>query len=47
MPDTHTSATELTSQYVAQVTSDLERNAKEQERITADIDALQEQLRTL
>ncbi|MFG2351518.1 BlaI/MecI/CopY family transcriptional regulator [Streptomyces phaeochromogenes] len=47
MPDTHTSTTELTSQYVAQVTSDLERNAKEQERITADIDALQEQLRTL
>ncbi|WAU82657.1 hypothetical protein O1Q96_24780 [Streptomyces sp. Qhu-G9] len=47
MPDTHTSTTELTSQYVAQVTSDLERNTKEQERITADIDALQDQLRTL
>ena len=47
MPDTQTSTTGLASQYVAQVTSDLEHNAKEQERITADIDALQEQLRAL
>jgi hypothetical protein len=38
-------ATELMSQYTAQVTGDLERNAKEQERIAADIEALQEQLR--
>ncbi|WP_327434714.1 hypothetical protein [Streptomyces sp. NBC_01236] len=47
MPDTKTPTTELTSQYTAQVANDLERNAKEQERITADIDALQEQLRAL
>ncbi|MCW7941328.1 hypothetical protein AAW14_04505 [Streptomyces hygroscopicus] len=39
--------TELTSQYAAQVTSDLERNAKEQVRISADIAALQEQLSAL
>jgi hypothetical protein len=38
------SATELTSQYTAQVTADLERNAKEQQRIGAEIAALQEQL---
>ncbi|WP_405594569.1 hypothetical protein [Streptomyces sp. NBC_01092] len=44
MPETTTPATELTSQYVAQVTNDLERNAKEQERITAEIASLQEQL---
>ncbi|WP_230193485.1 hypothetical protein [Streptomyces coriariae] len=36
--------TELTSQYTAQVSADLERNAKEQERIGAEIVALQEQL---
>ncbi|MFK0025648.1 BlaI/MecI/CopY family transcriptional regulator [Streptomyces sp. NPDC090798] len=47
MPDTQTPTTELTSQYTVQVASDLERNAKEQERITAEIDALQEQLRAL
>lgn len=47
MPDTKTPTTELTSQYTAQVANDLERNAKEQERITAEIDALQEQLRAL
>ncbi|WP_328508333.1 BlaI/MecI/CopY family transcriptional regulator [Streptomyces mirabilis] len=47
MPDTQTPTTELTSQYTAQVASDLERNAKEQERIAAEIDALQEQLRAL
>ncbi|MFF4350332.1 hypothetical protein [Streptomyces sp. NPDC001530] len=39
--------TELKSQYVAQVTSDLERNIKEQERISADLEVLQEQLRAL
>jgi len=38
------SPTELTSQYTAQVTADLERNAKEQQRIDAEIAALQEQL---
>ncbi|KOG42620.1 hypothetical protein [Streptomyces resistomycificus] len=40
-------ATELTSQYTAQVTADLERNAKEQERIGGEIAALQEQLAAL
>ncbi|WP_327692718.1 hypothetical protein [Streptomyces sp. NBC_00459] len=47
MPDSKTPATELTSQYMAQVTNDLDRNAKEQDRISAEIDALQEQLRAL
>lgn len=47
MPDTQTPTTELTLQYTAQVANDLERNAKEQERIGAEIDALQEQLRAL
>jgi hypothetical protein len=47
MPESTTATTELTSQYAAQVTSDLERNAKEQERISADIAALQEQLAAL
>ncbi|MFE9877551.1 hypothetical protein [Streptomyces sp. NPDC005784] len=46
MPDTKT-PTELTSQYTAQVVGDLERNAKEQERVGAEIDALQEQLNAL
>ncbi|MEU9291954.1 BlaI/MecI/CopY family transcriptional regulator [Streptomyces sp. NPDC048275] len=40
-------STELTSQYIAQVTGDLERNAKEQERVGQEIEALQEQLRAL
>ncbi|MFE9680596.1 hypothetical protein [Streptomyces sp. NPDC006285] len=47
MPENQTSTTELTSQYIAQVTSDLERNTKEQDRIAADITALQEQLLAL
>ncbi|WP_329281279.1 hypothetical protein [Streptomyces sp. NBC_01451] len=49
MPDskTPTPTTELTSQYIAQVGNDLERNVKEQDRIGAEIDALQEQLRAL
>ncbi|MFI1094139.1 hypothetical protein [Streptomyces sp. NPDC020917] len=34
----------VASQYAAQVTTDLERNTKEQERISGDIAALQEQL---
>ncbi|MEU9266071.1 hypothetical protein AB0E04_11495 [Streptomyces sp. NPDC048251] len=41
------SATELTSQYTAQVTADLERNTKEQERVGVEIAALQEQLASL
>ncbi|TLS47052.1 hypothetical protein FE633_05660 [Streptomyces montanus] len=47
MPESTIPATELTSQYIAQVASDLERNAKEQERLSAEITALQEQLLAL
>lgn len=47
MPENTTCTTELTSQYIAQVTADLERNVKEQERIRAEITALQEQLAAL
>ncbi|GGU97743.1 hypothetical protein GCM10010260_37120 [Streptomyces filipinensis] len=47
MPEPTTPVTELTSQYVSQVTNDLEHNVKEQERITAEIVALQEQLTAL
>ncbi|MEU6595244.1 hypothetical protein ABZ923_39640 [Streptomyces sp. NPDC046881] len=47
MPESAGPVTELTSQYVSQVSNDLERNLKEQERITAEIAALQEQLTTL
>ncbi|MEU6260469.1 hypothetical protein [Streptomyces sp. NPDC047043] len=47
MSETTTASTELTSQYTAQVTNDLERNLKEQERVSAEITALQQQLATL
>ncbi|WP_329550412.1 hypothetical protein [Streptomyces sp. NBC_00696] len=47
MPENPASATELTSQYSAQVAGDLDRNTKEQERIGAEIEALQAQLGTL
>ncbi|WP_329130943.1 hypothetical protein [Streptomyces sp. NBC_00670] len=47
MSETTTTAAGLTSQYTAQVADDLERNAKEQERIGAEIAALQEQLTAL
>ncbi|KUL37411.1 hypothetical protein [Streptomyces regalis] len=47
MPENTAPATELTSQYVNQVASDLERNVKEQERITAEVTALQQQLAAL
>ncbi|MFJ3421840.1 hypothetical protein ACIPN8_36480 [Streptomyces sp. NPDC086082] len=40
-------ATGLTSQYIAQVAGDLESNLKEQERIDAEIAALQQQLTAL
>ncbi|MFC7886610.1 hypothetical protein ACFUVV_32665 [Streptomyces sp. NPDC057376] len=40
-------ATQLASQYSVQVTDDLERNLKEQERISAEITALQQQLAAL
>ncbi|MFI1376059.1 hypothetical protein ACH4UY_29135 [Streptomyces longwoodensis] len=42
-----TEATELTSQYKNQVASDLDRNVKEQERVTAELTALQQQLAAL
>ncbi|WP_395570613.1 hypothetical protein [Streptomyces sp. BK79] len=41
------SATELASQYSVQVSDDLERNVKEQERVSAEITALQQQLAAL
>ncbi|WP_225828316.1 hypothetical protein [Streptomyces naphthomycinicus] len=47
MPESAGPVTELASQYVSQVTNDLEHNLKEQERITAEIAALQEQLGSL
>lgn len=47
MPETTTPATELASQYMAQVTGDLEANLKEQERISTEIASLQEQLAAL
>ncbi|WP_333772740.1 hypothetical protein [Streptomyces sp. IBSBF 3136] len=40
-------ATELTAQYVDQVAADLERNVKEQDRVAAELAALQEQLVSL
>ncbi|GAA4004813.1 gamma-butyrolactone-binding regulator SlbR [Streptomyces marokkonensis] len=40
-------ATQLASQYSAQVTDDLERNTKEQERISAEITSAQQQLAAL
>jgi hypothetical protein len=47
MSENTTTATELTSQYSAQVTGDLERNLKEQERLSGEIEALQAQLASL
>ncbi|MFF3593221.1 hypothetical protein ACFYYI_39715 [Streptomyces sp. NPDC002387] len=47
MSQSTTAATGLSSQYAAQVTSDLERNVKEQERISTDIAALQQELASL
>lgn len=47
MPETTAPATELASQYIAQVTGDLEANLKDQERIGAEIASLQEQLAAL
>jgi hypothetical protein len=47
MSESQTHSTELTSQYIAQVTGDLERNTKEQDRVGQEIEALQEQLRAL
>ncbi|MEV8547642.1 hypothetical protein [Streptomyces sp. NPDC051572] len=47
MSESTTVATGLTSQYIAQVAGDLETNLKEQERIGAEIAALQQQLTAL
>ncbi|GGM19268.1 hypothetical protein GCM10010129_74420 [Streptomyces fumigatiscleroticus] len=47
MSENTVATTELTAHYIAQVAGDLERNAKEQERLGAEIAALQEQLRKL
>ncbi|MEU6095138.1 hypothetical protein [Streptomyces sp. NPDC047079] len=47
MSESTTRATDLTSQYAAQVTDDLERNVKEQDRVSAEIAALQAQLAAL
>jgi hypothetical protein len=47
MSENTTAASDLASQYAAQVTGDLERNVKEQKRVSVDIAALQEQLATL
>jgi hypothetical protein len=44
MTETPSETNDLKAQYTAQVAADLERNAKEQERLRAEIDALQEQL---
>ncbi|MEV7321974.1 hypothetical protein [Streptomyces sp. NPDC093970] len=47
MPENTAHATELASQYLSQVTGDLEHNIKEQDRITAELAVLQDQLVTL
>ncbi|MFJ9567871.1 hypothetical protein ACIRQQ_48645 [Streptomyces fuscichromogenes] len=47
MPENTTDTTGLASQYISQVASDLERNVKEQERIGAELTALQERLAAL
>jgi cell division septum initiation protein DivIVA len=47
MSETATGTTELTSQYSAQVAGDLERNLKEQERLSGEIEGLQAQLAAL
>jgi hypothetical protein len=47
MSESTTAATRLTSQYITQVAGDLESNLKEQERIGAEIAALQQQLTAL
>ncbi|UPZ27195.1 BlaI/MecI/CopY family transcriptional regulator [Streptomyces sp. LRE541] len=47
MSEVESAATQLKTQYAAQVSADLERNTKEQERIGAEVEALQEQLSAL
>ncbi|MGW2426663.1 hypothetical protein ACWC0C_47275 [Streptomyces sp. NPDC001709] len=47
MSETTGTTTELSSQYSSQVATDLERNLKEQERLSGEIDVLQGQLASL
>ncbi|MET7745521.1 hypothetical protein [Streptomyces sp. NPDC005385] len=47
MSEVQSPTTELAAQYGTQVASDLERNATEQARVSADLEALQEQLHAL
>ncbi|MFJ6118443.1 hypothetical protein [Streptomyces sp. NPDC092129] len=47
MSESTTTRTELTSQYTAQVTGDLEHNVTEQDRVNGEIQALQELLAAL
>ncbi|WP_405933651.1 hypothetical protein [Streptomyces sp. NBC_00827] len=47
MSNVEPTSTELKAQYAAQVAADLERNAKEQERIGTEVATLQEQLAAL
>ncbi|MFJ9590696.1 hypothetical protein [Streptomyces acidicola] len=47
MTETPVETTDLKAQYTAQVTTDLERNAKEQERLRGEINALKDQLLAL
>ncbi|MFE7836940.1 hypothetical protein ACFU53_13070 [Streptomyces sp. NPDC057474] len=47
MTETPSETTDLKAQYTAQVAADLERNAKEQDRLRGEIDALQDQLLSL
>ncbi|MEV6993333.1 hypothetical protein AB0N87_29735 [Streptomyces sp. NPDC093228] len=47
MSESTTTRTELTSQYTAQVTGDLEHNVNEQDRVNGEIQALQELLAAL
>jgi cell division septum initiation protein DivIVA len=47
MSESAPETTELTSQYSTQVAGDLERNLKEQERLSGEIEALQGQLAAL
>ncbi|MEY9998089.1 hypothetical protein ABIE67_010208 [Streptomyces sp. V4I8] len=47
MSDAEPATTELKVQYGARVAADLERNAREQERVAAELMSLQEKLRAL
>jgi hypothetical protein len=47
MPDTSLQAPGVRAEYAAKVAADLKRNTLDQERITTEVAALEEQLRTL